>query len=65
MDLVPIIFYLSKVTVPQVKSKKALQNKYQFEEGKNVNIFRRREQNFDEVLSSATSKEKSAYPCNG
>ena len=33
----------------------ALQNKYQFEEGKNVNILRRRELSFDEILSSADS----------
>ena len=33
-----------------------LQNKYQFDEGKNVNILRIREQNFDKVLSSAVSQ---------
>ena len=36
-----------------------MQNKYQFENGKNVNILRRREQHFDEVLSSAVSQHPS------
>ena len=55
-ELVTNIFDLSKMTVPE--EKKALQNKYQFEEGKIVYILCRREQIFYKVLSSAVSQPR-------